>query len=48
VELSPPSWLGDGETADEAAASVRGALEREPETLLLTHGGPRPRSELQL
>jgi len=48
IDLAPASWLGDGETAEEAAASVHRALEREPETLLLTHGGPRPRSELQL
>ena len=32
----------------ELEASVRRALERDPERLLLTHGGPRPRSELQL
>jgi glyoxylase-like metal-dependent hydrolase (beta-lactamase superfamily II) len=44
----PPSWLGEGESVEELEASVRRALERDPEQLLLTHGGPRPRSELQL
>jgi glyoxylase-like metal-dependent hydrolase (beta-lactamase superfamily II) len=48
VELSPPSWLAEGESHAEQEATVRRALERGPETLLLTHGGPRPRAELQL
>lgn len=48
AELCPPSWLETGDTVEELEASVRRALEREPERLLLTHGGPRPRSELQL
>jgi glyoxylase-like metal-dependent hydrolase (beta-lactamase superfamily II) len=47
-ELCPPSWLADGETVEELEASVRRALTRDPERLLLTHGGPRPRAELEL
>lgn len=46
--LCPASWLADGESPDELDASVRRALDREPELLLLTHGGPRPRSQLEL
>jgi glyoxylase-like metal-dependent hydrolase (beta-lactamase superfamily II) len=46
--LSPASWLADGESIAEAEESVRRALEREPELLLLTHGGPRPRAQLEL
>jgi glyoxylase-like metal-dependent hydrolase (beta-lactamase superfamily II) len=48
TELCPRSWLGTNDTWEELEASVRRALERDPERLLLTHGGPRPRSELQL
>lgn len=48
VELCPPSWLAEGESVAELEASVRRALAREPERLLLTHGGPRARAELQL
>jgi len=48
TELCPRSWLGKGDTMEELEASVRRALEREPERLLLTHGGPRDPSELQL
>jgi len=48
AELSPPSWLRDGESVAEQRASVERALERDPERLLLTHGGPRPPAELQL
>ncbi len=46
--LSPASWLADGETPAELEATVRRALELEPELLLLTHGGPRPRAQLEL
>lgn len=46
--LCPASWLGEGETVAELESSVRRALERQPERLLLTHGGPRPRAELEL
>lgn len=48
AELCPRSWLAKGDTMEELEASVRRALARNPERLLLTHGGPRPRSELQL
>jgi len=48
TELCPPSWLREGESVDEREASVRRALERDPELLLLTHGGPRPRAQLEL
>jgi len=48
TELCPASWLGEGGSVTALETSVRRALEREPERLLLTHGGPRPRAELQL
>jgi glyoxylase-like metal-dependent hydrolase (beta-lactamase superfamily II) len=48
TELCPRSWLGKNDTWEELEASVQRALERDPERLLLTHGGPRPRAELQL
>ena len=48
AELCPASWLREGESVEAVEASVRRALEREPELLLLTHGGPRPRAQLQL
>jgi glyoxylase-like metal-dependent hydrolase (beta-lactamase superfamily II) len=46
--LCPESWLGEDESVEELDASVRRALERNPQLLLLTHGGPRPASQLQL
>jgi glyoxylase-like metal-dependent hydrolase (beta-lactamase superfamily II) len=46
--LCPASWLADGESTAELESSVRRALEQEPDLLLLTHGGPRPRTELEL
>jgi hypothetical protein len=48
AELSPASWLREGESVAEQRASVERALALEPERLLLTHGGPRPRGELEL
>jgi glyoxylase-like metal-dependent hydrolase (beta-lactamase superfamily II) len=48
VELCPPSWLVGGESVEQSEAAVLRALERDPERLLLTHGGPRPRGELEL
>jgi glyoxylase-like metal-dependent hydrolase (beta-lactamase superfamily II) len=48
TELCPRSWLGKNDTMEELEASVRRALARDPERLLLTHGGPRPLAELQL
>jgi glyoxylase-like metal-dependent hydrolase (beta-lactamase superfamily II) len=44
----PASWLREGESVEELEASVRLALRRQPERLLLTHGGPRPRAQLEL
>lgn len=48
AELPPRSWLREGESVAEQRASVERALAREPEQLLLTHGGPRARAELEL
>ncbi|HET7759234.1 MAG TPA: MBL fold metallo-hydrolase [Gaiellaceae bacterium] len=48
ADVCPASWLRDGESTEAVEASVRRALEREPELLLLTHGGPRPRAQLEL
>lgn len=48
AEPCPASWLRDGESVEELEASVRRAVEREPELLLLAHGGPRPRAQLEL
>ena len=48
AQLSPPSWLRKSETVDEQRASVRRALERGPELLLLTHGGPLDAEALEL
>jgi glyoxylase-like metal-dependent hydrolase (beta-lactamase superfamily II) len=48
AELCPASWLREGESTEAVEASVRRALERGPELLLLTHGGPRPRAQLEL
>ena len=48
AELAPPSWLRETESVDEQRASVDRALERGPERLLLTHGGPREPTELEL
>jgi len=48
VELCPTSWLQEDESPEELEASVRRALELGPERLLLTHGGARPRVELEL
>jgi glyoxylase-like metal-dependent hydrolase (beta-lactamase superfamily II) len=48
AELCPASWLAAGESTAELESSLRRALAREPDRLLLTHGGPRPRAELQL
>jgi glyoxylase-like metal-dependent hydrolase (beta-lactamase superfamily II) len=47
AEPCPASWLAEGESTAELEASVTRALEHEPELLLLTHGGPRPRGQLQ-
>jgi glyoxylase-like metal-dependent hydrolase (beta-lactamase superfamily II) len=48
AETCPRSWLRKRESAEELRASVGRALERGPERLLLTHGGPRDPGELEL
>jgi glyoxylase-like metal-dependent hydrolase (beta-lactamase superfamily II) len=48
AELSPASWLREGESVAEHRASVERALVLGPHQLLLTHGGPRARDDLQL
>jgi hypothetical protein len=48
AELCPASWLRKGESVAELRESVECALELQPERLLLTHGGPREPTELQL
>jgi len=48
AHLSPRSWLRKRESVDEQHASVERALDRNPERLLLTHGGPMDRAALQL
>ena len=45
---SPESWLRETESMETSRAAVESALERQPRLLLLTHGGPRERGELQL
>lgn len=44
----PASWLRKGESVEKLEASVRHSIERDPELLLLTHGGPRPHTQLEL
>lgn len=48
AELSPSSWLRKRETVEEQRASVRRALERRPNLLLLTHGGPVDANAVEL
>ena len=48
AELAPSSWLRPRETVDEQRASVQRAMERKPDRLLLTHGGPTDPSALEL
>jgi hypothetical protein len=48
AELSPASWLREGESVAERRASVERALALGPDQLLLTHGGPRACDDLQL
>jgi hypothetical protein len=48
AELSPASWLREGESVTEHRASVERALALKPHRLLLTHGGPRARDDLEL
>jgi glyoxylase-like metal-dependent hydrolase (beta-lactamase superfamily II) len=42
VEPCPASWLREGESVEELTRSVERAFAKNPERLLLTHGGPRP------
>ena len=46
--LCPPKWLRKSESVEEQRASVERALERDPERLLLTHGGPLDPAALEL
>ena len=48
AEPCPAGWLRKGESVEKLEASVRHSLERAPELLLLTHGGPRPHTQLEL
>jgi hypothetical protein len=48
AELSPSTWLRTRETVEEQRASVQRAMDRDPERLLLTHGGPTDPAALQL
>jgi glyoxylase-like metal-dependent hydrolase (beta-lactamase superfamily II) len=40
AELCPPTWKRKAESFAPAEAAVRGLVERAPDRLLLTHGGP--------
>jgi glyoxylase-like metal-dependent hydrolase (beta-lactamase superfamily II) len=48
AELCPPTWVRTRETFAAAEEAVRGLLEREPDRLLLTHGGPTTLDALRL
>jgi hypothetical protein len=48
AKLCPRSWLRKRESVEELRASVEHALERNPERLLLTHGGPTDPRDLRL
>ena len=48
AKLCPRSWLRKQESVEEQRASVERALERGPERLLLTHGGPTDPASLEL
>jgi glyoxylase-like metal-dependent hydrolase (beta-lactamase superfamily II) len=48
VRPCPKSWLRKGESVEALRQSVEHALEKQPRTLLLTHGGPRQSSEASL
>jgi glyoxylase-like metal-dependent hydrolase (beta-lactamase superfamily II) len=45
--LCPRSWLRKKESVEEQRASVKRALERNPQRLLLTHGGPTDPGDLR-
>ena len=43
----PASWLRESESFETSAKALESVLEdKDPERLLLTHGGPRAASEL--
>ena len=46
--LCPRQWLRKSESVEGQRASVERALERKPERLLLTHGGPMDPTSLEL
>lgn len=46
--LCPETWVRPGDSMDEARAAVRGVLDRRPERLLLTHGGPYDAAALEV
>jgi glyoxylase-like metal-dependent hydrolase (beta-lactamase superfamily II) len=46
--LCPPEWVRKHETIEPAREAVRALMERSPERLLLTHGGPRDPAELEV
>lgn len=46
--LCPRSWLRKQESVEEQRASVERALERQPQRLLLTHGGPTDPAALEV
>jgi len=46
--LCPPTWVRKSETFEPARAAVRELMDRNPATLLLTHGGPMEPQALEL
>jgi glyoxylase-like metal-dependent hydrolase (beta-lactamase superfamily II) len=46
--MCPPTWVRTSETFEPAKESVRQLLERRPDRLLLTHGGPTDPTTLEV
>jgi glyoxylase-like metal-dependent hydrolase (beta-lactamase superfamily II) len=46
--LCPPTWVRKDESFEPAREAVRELMERKPERLLLTHGGPTDPSALEV
>jgi glyoxylase-like metal-dependent hydrolase (beta-lactamase superfamily II) len=46
--LCPPTWVRRSETFEPAEEAVRKLLERKPDRLLLTHGGPTDPAALEV
>lgn len=46
--LCPPTWVRKNETFEPARAAVGELMERKPDRLLLTHGGPMDPSALEV